>query len=150
MSGIEIATNIAENYFKDSVDKGGNPYMEHLRYVSSHGRNEAEQIVGMLHDILEDTKLTAEDLIGEGIPKSLVHKIELLSHDKSISYSDYIENLLDSHDIEAIYVKKIDMENNMDLKRIPNVTEKDIDRVQKKYKPNYEKICRALKDLQSI
>lgn len=150
MSGLQIATHLAERYFKDQVDKGGNPYMEHLYYVSSRGRNETEKIVGMLHDILEDTSLTESDLISFGISEPLVKKIALLTRDKSISYPDYIDHLLESRDEEVIYVKKIDMENNMDLRRISSVTPKDIERVEKKYKPNYQKICKALEELQAV
>ena len=141
---IEETQKLVKKYFKDKVDKGNNPYMEHLEYVSSLGRNETEKIIGLLHDTLEETELTKEELLEFGFSKEIVEVIEILTRTKNESYNEYIESIILSENESALYIKKIDMEHNMDLSRIKNIDEIDILRVENKYKPNYEKICIAL------
>ena len=148
MTELEIANNLVNYYFKDKKDKGGHPYIEHLYYVSSKGRNEMEQIIGLLHDILEDTKITPTNILESGISKEIVEAIYLLTKDENMPYSDYITNLIYSGNESVLYIKKVDMEHNMDLSRIVPITEKDIKRNEQKYKPNYERICIALKELE--
>ena len=145
---LEKTKVFVAKYFKDKVDKGNNPYMEHLEYVSSHGRNETEKIIGLLHDTLEDTELTKEELLEFGFSKEIVEVIEILTRRKNKSYNEYIESIILSENESALYIKKIDMEHNMDLSRIKNIKEKDILRVENKYKPNYKKICKALKRME--
>lgn len=145
---LEKTKVFVAKYFKDKVDKGNNPYMEHLEYVSSHGRNETEKIIGLLHDTLEDTELTKEELLEFGFSKEIVEVIEILTRTKNKSYNEYIESIILSENESALYIKKIDMEHNMDLSRIKNIKEKDILRVENKYKPNYKKICKALKRME--
>ena len=76
---IEETQKLVKKYFKDKVDKGNNPYMEHLEYVSSLGRNETEKIIGLLHDTLEETELTKEELLEFGFSKEIVEVIEILN-----------------------------------------------------------------------
>lgn len=141
---IEETRKFVKKYFDGKLDKGNNPYIEHLEYVSSYGRNETEKIIGLLHDTLEDTDLTKDDLLELGVSKEIVTIIEILTRDKNKSYNDYIESIILSENESALYIKKVDMEHNMDLNRIKNIEEKDILRVENKYKPNYKKICEAL------
>ena len=143
---IEETRKIVKKYFEGKVDKGGNPYIVHLEYVSSFGRNEKEKIIGLLHDILEDTLLTKKDLLNMGFSQEIVDTVFLLTHSKSISYNEYIDRIIQSNNKVAMYIKKIDMENNMDLTRLTNTTEKDVKRVNEKYKPNYMKIVKALEE----
>lgn len=149
MSELQIAQKLVQKKFKNKVDLGGHPYLEHLEYVSSHGRNEVEKVVGLLHDILEDTDITPKDLMTFGFSKDIIKKIELLTREKHIDYVSYIDHLVESKDENALFIKKIDLENNMDLSRIAITQEKDIDRVNFKYKPAYQKVCKALHDLHS-
>ena len=142
---LEKTKVFVAKYFKDKVDKGNNPYMEHLEYVSSHGRNETEKIIGLLHDTLEDTELTKEELLEFGFSKEIVEVIEILTRTKNKSYNDYIESIILSENESALYIKKIDMEHNMDFTRCPNLDEATREKLQKKYTQNYSKICAALK-----
>ena len=145
MEKLKRAYEISKKYFEGKLDKGGYPYINHLEYVSKHGRNESEKIIGLLHDILEDTDLTKEKLLEFGFSKEIVEVIEILTRDKNKSYHDYIESIILSKNESAIYIKKIDMEHNMDLKRCPNLDEKTKEKLQKKYAKNYPIICKALK-----
>ena len=148
MEELEKAYIISKRYFEEKLDKGGYPYINHLEYVSSYGRNETEKIIGLLHDILEDTDLAKKDLLEFGFSNEIVDVIEILTRTKDKSYNDYIESIILSKNESALYIKKVDMEHNMDLRRITNIQKKDILRVKNKYKPNYEKICKALKRME--
>ena len=132
---INKAKELIIKYFGDKNDKGGNHYIKNLENVSSKGRNEEEKIIGLLHDILEDTKLTEKDLISNGFNQNIIKIIKILTRDKKNSYDEYINNIIKSNSEVALYIKKIDMEHNMDLSRIKNITEKDIERIEKKKKP---------------
>lgn len=149
MSELQIAKNLVQKMFQDKVDLGGHPYLEHLEFVSSRGRNDIEKVVGLLHDILEDTDVTSNDLLAYGFSSETVQKIELLTHKKDEDYSIYIDSLVASKDENVLFVKKTDLENNMDLSRITKQSEKDINRVNLKYKPAYQKVCEALNELHS-
>ena len=148
MEKLKRAYEISKKYFEGKLDKGGYPYINHLEYVSSYGRNETEKIIGLLHDILEDTDLAKKDLLEFGFSNEIVDVIEILTRTKDKSYNDYIESIILSKNESALYIKKVDMEHNMDLRRITNIQKKDILRVKNKYKPNYEKICKALKRME--
>lgn len=142
---LDKAHELVIKYFGNKKDKGGNPYIWHLEYVSSKGRNEEEKIIGLLHDILEDTILEERDLIKAGFNEKIIKIIKILTRNKKIPYDEYIDSIIKSGNKVALYIKKTDMEHNMDLSRIKNITEKDIERIEEKYKPNYIKICDALK-----
>lgn len=142
---LEKTKVFVAKYFKDKVDKGNNPYMEHLEYVSSHGRNETEKIIGLLHDTLEDTKVTIEELKEMGFSSFVLETLKLLTRNKAYSYDEYIDQIINSHNESALYIKKIDLEHNMDFTRCPNLDEATREKLQKKYTQNYSKICAALK-----
>ena len=142
---LEKTKVFVAKYFKDKVDKGNNPYMEHLEYVASHGRNEEEKIIGLLHDLLEDTKVTIEELKEMGFSSFILETLKILTRNKTSSYDEYIDQIINSHNESALYIKKIDLEHNMDFTRCPNLDETTREKLQKKYTQNYSKICAALK-----
>ena len=78
MSTLQDAEQLAYKYFKDKKDRGGNPYMQHLRFVKNHCLTYDGQIVGILHDILEDTDCSISEL--ENIlHENLIESIQLLT-----------------------------------------------------------------------
>ncbi|MBO8433708.1 MAG: GTP pyrophosphokinase [Tyzzerella sp.] len=129
------AMNIAYNYHKDMVDKGGVPYIFHCFFVAEGMKDEKTKVVALLHDILEDTSVTAKELINEGIPKDIVDAVTCLARDKNVEYMDYIKNV--NKNPLARQVKIRDLIHNSDLTRLSVVTEKDLIRV-KKYKTALE------------
>jgi len=141
---LQKALELVEEKFQGHYDKAGRPYIEHLKFVSNHGRNEMEKIIGMLHDILEDTNLTSQELYQYGFSEEVIRKVELLTRLESQSYSAYIDHLIACGDENVLYIKKIDLEHNMDLDRLAVITPKDMKRVDKKYRPAYERVCHAL------
>lgn len=121
---LAYAKEIAERAHMGQVDKGGHPYMEHVRTVVNGVDTPLEKTVAYLHDVLEDT-----DTEITGFPKEVMFPIRLLTHKKNVPYMEYIKALKQS-DV-AVAVKKADLKNNMDLGRIAHPTEKDFKRVEK-------------------
>lgn len=133
---IELCYNIAKEYHAEQLDKGGNPYIEHPVAVAEKVDTELEKCVALLHDVIEDTDLTSEDLLKMGVPSVVVEKVLIVTHNPNEPYNDYIKRV--AKDLVAINVKLADIEHNMDLSRIPNVSQRDLDRVENKYRKNYE------------
>ena len=142
------ATVIVTDLFKNDIDKGGNSYLLHLLYVYSGVKSKEEKTIAMLHDILEEKEVSSEDLIEVGFSKNIVNDVLILTKDKSISYEEYIDNIIKNGSIESIRVKLADLENNMDLSRIKNPTEVDYDRINNKYIPAYEKLKKRLEEME--
>lgn len=142
------ATVIVTDLFKNDIDKGGNSYLLHLLYVYSGVKSKEEKTIAMLHDILEEKEVSSEDLIEVGFSKNIVNDVLILTKDKSISYEEYIDNIIKNGSIESIRVKLADLDNNMDLSRIKNPTEVDYDRINNKYIPAYEKLKKRLEEME--
>lgn len=140
---LEIATTLFEN----DVDKGGMPYMLHIMFVYKHVSSVDEKVVALLHDVLEDKKVTSDDLLDIGFSKKIVSDVEILTRVKPVEYKDYIENIIKKGSREALNVKLADVLNNMDLSRIKNPTVKDFERIEKRYIPTHEKIVNRLKEM---
>ena len=83
-------------------------------WVGNHGDTPKEVCVGFLHDVLEDTTFTADNLLAKGVDKDIVECVLLLTHDKNVSYAEYIQNLIDSGNKTAIKVKYTDLMHNSD------------------------------------
>lgn len=134
---LSLAVEVAKKYHEGMTDRAGKPYLFHLTSVSNSvlPLGEDYAVVGMLHDTLEDTKMTKESLISM-FGRDIADAVFLLTHDPGIPYLDYVRNVKNSGNPLAIAVKKADLRNNMDLTRLPNVTDKDLKRVEK-YKKAY-------------
>jgi (p)ppGpp synthase/HD superfamily hydrolase len=126
---LERAIKLAEKYHKGQFDKGGNPYIGHPLRVMEGVESIEEKVLAVLHDVLEDCDVSKDQLIKEGIPEYLVEKLEILCKGKNENYFDYIDRI--KTDRLAINVKLSDLQDNMNLKRLKGVTEKDIKRLDK-------------------
>lgn len=146
-NNIYKALELSMILFKSDTDKGGLPYLLHLFYVYCNVNTINEKIVALLHDVIEDKKVTKEDLIDIGFDKKIVEDIVILSRNKKITYSEYIDNIIKNGSREALIVKMADLENNMDLSRIKEPTIYDHERVEKRYIPSYEKIRNKLEEM---
>ena len=112
---------------KDQLDKSGMPYIYHPFHVAEQMETEETVAVALLHDVIEDTDYTLEDLKAMGFPYSVTGALALMTHDDSVPYLDYVAKLKD--DPIARAVKLADLRHNSDLSRIPDATQKDLDRV---------------------
>ena len=144
---IYKALEIVSTLFENDLDKGGMPYMLHILYVYKHVSSKNEKIVALLHDVIEDKDVTYDDLIEIGFPKELCDDVLVLTRVKPIDYNSYIDNILKNGSFCALNVKLADVQNNMDISRIKNPTEKDYDRVEHRYRPTYEKLMNKLKEM---
>lgn len=143
----KTALELINLHHKDMTDKGNNPYIEHLLYVSNNCINKDAKIAGLLHDILEDTDCTEQILIDNNISTDVINAIKLLTKPDNETYANYIDNLVASNNIIALEVKFWDLSNNMDLSRLETITERDLNRVKKRYKPAQKKILEKLNEL---
>ena len=136
------ATMLANLFFKDKKDKGGFPYLGHLQYVSNSFDDEDHKVVGMLHDIIEDTVVSKTILLELGFSEEVVEAICILTRNDE-DYYKYIDDIINSGNKLAIDIKLKDLEHNMDVARIMNPTEEDYKRVEK-YKDCYKKIEQSM------
>lgn len=128
---LELAIEVATKAHEGQVDKGGNPYILHPTAVASTVDGTENKIVAYLHDIVEDTEITLEDLREMGFTDKIVNSVKAITKSKNITYEDYLKSV--KEDSIARQVKMADIKHNMDITRIPNPTKKDFTRI-KKYK----------------
>ena len=114
---------------KDQVDKSGMPYVFHPFHLAEQMPDEETTVVALLHDVIEDTDYTLEDLRDMGFPEDILEAILLMTHDKSIPYMEYVEQIKKNR-IAAI-VKRADLMHNSDLSRLEAVDEKAMKRAEK-------------------
>jgi len=147
---LNKALEIAAKAHNGQVDKGGNPYILHpLRVMLNFCQSESEavQICAVLHDVVEDTSITLDDLRKEGFSEEVITALNCLTKREGESYDDFIDRVL-TNEI-ACKVKYGDLADNMNLTRIKNPTEKDKERV-KKYGKAAERILNALQGADAI
>ena len=110
------ALKISFNAHKDQVDKTGVPYVFHPFHLAEQMDDEASTCVALLHDVVEDTDYTFDDLRNEGFPKEIIDAIKLLTHDPSVPYLDYINKIKEN--VISTKVKLADLKHNSDLSRL--------------------------------
>jgi len=141
---LEQAISIASLAHAGQLDKGGEPYILHPLRVMMKLKDEKQRIVAVLHDVIEDTKVTDMNLIIQGLDIDLLNVILTLTRNKNESYDEYVDRI--SKDEFAIQVKLADLEDNMDMSRIKSPKGKDYERVDKYYEAR-EKLMNALVDM---
>ena len=137
---------LATKYHKGQVDKGGKPYINHPIRVMKKMMFEDEKMVAVMHDIVEDTSITLQDLKDMGYNSYIVNSIDCLTKRDGESYDKFVERTLT--DTMASYVKLADLEDNMDTNRLIQLTNEDKKRL-KKYKQVHAKITKHLKKEQN-
>lgn len=142
------AFDIASKAFDGVLDKGGKPYIGHLIRVATNvflGNSlirESLTVIGLLHDLIEDTHWTAEDLRKE-FPDNIVDAVVALTKVDGISYDDYIDGVMANE--LATYVKISDLKDNMDVTRLQALGDYEIKRL-KKYHKTYIKLSDKIKE----
>lgn len=121
------AVNVMYQAHQGQMDKGGFPYCFHPYQVAQGMDDEISCTCALLHDVVEDTDLTFEDLAEMGFPAEVISVLKLLTHQDGVSYMDYVRNLAGNP--VARKVKLSDLHHNSDLSRINEVTEKDLERI---------------------
>ena len=138
MSTLERAIEIATEAHKGQVDKAGNEYIGHPLRVMEMGKTLEEKIVGVLHDVVEDTDWTFERLEAEGFAPEVIAALRCVTKTSdNENYDDFIERV--KKNPLAVAVKINDLTDNMDIRRLPYLSDKDVKRL-KKYLKAYKRL----------
>jgi (p)ppGpp synthase/HD superfamily hydrolase len=129
MATLGRAIAIAAQAHQEQRDKAGAPYILHPLRIMAQMSTEAEMIVAVLHDLLEDTEWTIDQLRAEGFSADVLAALECVTRRDKETYDAFIERARSN--TLARRVKLADLEDNMDLRRIAQITDRDIERVRK-------------------
>jgi (p)ppGpp synthase/HD superfamily hydrolase len=129
MATLERAIAIAAEGHAGQVDKAGLPYILHPLRVMLRMKTTEERVAAVLHDILEDTHWTVDQLRKEGFSDQILAAIEAVTRREDETYDDFVDRA--ARDPIGRRVKIADLEDNADLTRIERPTDKDHARVQK-------------------
>lgn len=125
---ISKAMGIAAMAHRGQKDKAGEAYLLHPLRVASMMTTEEEIATALLHDVVEDSIYTLNDLKLAGLPESVIRAVDLLTRKKGQSYKNYVLRL--KTDPLARKVKIEDLRHNMDLSRLPKVKSADLKRLE--------------------
>jgi (p)ppGpp synthase/HD superfamily hydrolase len=137
MATLEKAILIAAQAHLGQRDKGGAPYILHPLRIMMRMESEAAMIAATLHDVVEDSDWTIEQLRGEGFSEEVLEALDCLTRRDSETYDEFVARA--QANAIARQVKIADLEDNMNVKRIGEMTPKDHARIEK-----YHRAWRAL------
>lgn len=126
---LEGAEALARKVHAVAVDKAGKPYINHPARVAERLKNPEEKIVGWLHDVVEDTEVSLDE-IRDGFGAEIADAVEALTHRKGEMWSDYLCRVKRNPIARAVKIS--DLIDNSNLARFAEVTERDVKR-QAKY-----------------
>lgn len=128
---VSTAIAIAGVAFEHKFDKGGNPYIEHCLSVMNRMPKSDPEIraAAVLHDLIEDTDWSFDDLRKEGFSERVIETVRMLTHDHTVSYDDYIRKIRTNDDARRI--KLADLEDNSNITRLKGLRAKDFARLEK-------------------
>lgn len=128
---LDKALLIATNAHHGQFDKGGNPYILHPLKVMHYLKTDDEELMCMalLHDVIEDTNTTYQDLRDSSISERVIKALQCLTKQRGQTYEEYKSAVVSNYD--AMRVKMADLRHNTDIRRLKGVTEKDIARIAK-------------------
>ncbi len=131
MSEYDAALHIAEQAHNGQTDKSGRPYIEHPLRVSAKFTQPTYKCIALLHDVLEDSDYTPDDLRVAGISDQVVEAVEALTHLKHEPRDDYYERI--KKNPLALAVKLADIEDNTHPGRLALLDQETRTRLEKKY-----------------
>lgn len=111
----------------DKRDKSDIPYVFHPIHLAEQMQDEKTTIVALLHDVVEDSDFTFEDLEAKEFGDDVMEAIRLMTHDKDVLYLDYVAKIKPNPIARA--VKLADLRHNSDTTRLDTITEKDLERL---------------------
>ena len=129
LSLVDLALGLALAVHGGWQDKAGQPYILHVLRVMARMPTEQSRLVAILHDVVEDSAITTDDLLERGFPPAVVAAVGLLTKAEGTDYLDYIREV--KSDPLATAVKVADLEDNMDIRRLSSPTEADVQRILK-------------------
>ena len=123
------AARITAVAHEHQMDKAGEAYILHPLRLMARAQTDDERIVALLHDVVEDSDWTSKALAEEGFPQRIVDAIGCLTNREGESYDDFISRVL--ADPLAARVKLLDIKDNMDMTRLGELADKDLERFRK-------------------
>ena len=123
------ALKISFQAHKNQLDKSGIPYVYHPFHLAEQMDDEYSVCVALLHDVVEDTEMTIDDLTEQGFPPEVTEALLLMTHDDSVPYMDYIKKIKTNS--LATKVKLADLEHNSDLTRLDEINDAALERADK-------------------
>lgn len=127
MSTLDKAIRIAAQIHEGQKDRYGEPYILHPIRVMQRVESEPEKIAAILHDVIEDSEWTLDDLRREGFSKAIVDIVDRLSRRENEPYFEYLERVKPNR--SALNIKLADLEDNMDMRRISKLSKDDPERM---------------------
>ena len=129
MKLIETSLQLALRAYGGKTDKAGREYILHPLRVMAKMNTDPERSAALLHDVLEDSDITAEELLAEGIPAEVVEAIQYLSKNEGEDYQNFVARAKQNK--IAARVKIADIEDNIDVLRLSSLDEWDLARIKK-------------------
>ena len=129
---LERALAIALDAHHGQTDRAGRPYVFHPLRLMHRQHTDAARMAALLHDVVEDSGWTLEQLRDEGFPDAVVEAIDALTHreDEGESYADYVARA--AQNPLARQIKRADLEDNMDIRRLGRpLDEHDLARLER-------------------
>lgn len=114
---VEETLQIALDAHKGQKDLDGKPAVLHPIAVGLMGSTDSEIKAGFLHDVVEDSDLTIDDLRRKGVDEEVLAALELLTHDNGTDYFEYVSKIANSGNYTAIHTKINDLKHNFDRGR---------------------------------
>jgi (p)ppGpp synthase/HD superfamily hydrolase len=141
MATLERAIEIARQAHAGQVDKGGADYIGHPLRVMEKCETEEEKIVGILHDVVEDSDWTFEMLEAEGFTDEIIDALRCITKQSDEDYDTFISRVMNRP--LSLKVKLYDLEDNMDLSRLKCITDADLIRYEK-YKRVHDRLVEEI------
>jgi len=131
MNILAIAIKFASEKHVEQTDKGGKAYILHpIRMMMRLRTNDDELMaIAVLHDVVEDCKVTFDDLRSIGMTKRVIDGVKALTKQSGETYEQFIDRLSSNRD--AMIVKREDLRDNSDITRLKGISDKDIARIEK-------------------
>lgn len=125
------AMKIAFIAHHEQFDKSGIPYIFHPYHLAEQMDDETGVIVALLHDVVEDTNWTLDELADEGFSDEVIEALKLLTHNGNMDYFDYIQQIKQSSNSYAKQVKLADLRHNSNPSRLTMIDEKVLMNLEK-------------------
>ncbi|MBO5435900.1 HD domain-containing protein [bacterium] len=133
----KLAMQICFDAHKDATDKGGIAYVFHPWHVAEQMKDETTTVIALLHDVVEDTPVTLDDLSEYGFPQEIIDAIDIMTHKPEQTYTQYIDRIATNP--LAITVKIADLLHNSDVSRLDSPDELP-DYLKSRYKTALDKL----------
>jgi (p)ppGpp synthase/HD superfamily hydrolase len=140
MPSLEDAIILAASAHRGQRDKAGRPYILHPLRMMLRLQTDEERLVAVLHDVVEDSDVTLDDLRRQGYGERIVAAVDRLTRREGESYDDFVARA--AADPLARAVKVADLEDNLDTTRLAEITERDQERLAR-YQRALDSIRRA-------